>query len=82
LSHLYIKCIILPRQARDKHRESTQKMAVFCRRVVRIPQARSGRQARRRIDPQPLRWAVHDSSAGAGCDLLPFRERHPVRRRC
>ena len=29
LSHLYIKCIILPRQARDKHRESTQKSAVF-----------------------------------------------------
>jgi hypothetical protein len=27
--HLYIKCIILPRQARDKHRESTQKSAVF-----------------------------------------------------
>jgi len=25
VSHLYIKCIILPRQARDKHRESTQK---------------------------------------------------------
>ena len=25
LRHLYIKCIILPRQARDKHRESTQK---------------------------------------------------------
>jgi hypothetical protein len=25
LSHLYIKMIILPRQARDKHRESTQK---------------------------------------------------------
>ena len=23
--HLYVKCIILPRQARDKHRESTQK---------------------------------------------------------
>jgi hypothetical protein len=23
--HLYIQCIILPRQARDKHRESTQK---------------------------------------------------------
>eukprot|EP01046_Picozoa_sp_COSAG06_P026446 COSAG06_NODE_2274_length_7194_cov_81.563073_10_plen_149_part_00 len=29
LSHSYIKCIILPRQARDKHRESTQKSAVF-----------------------------------------------------
>ena len=25
VSHLYIKTIILPRQARDKHRESTQK---------------------------------------------------------
>jgi hypothetical protein len=25
LRHLYIKCIILPRQARDKHRENLQK---------------------------------------------------------
>ena len=25
LRHLYVKCIILPRQARDKHRESTRK---------------------------------------------------------
>jgi hypothetical protein len=24
LSHLYIKCIILPRQARDKHRENSK----------------------------------------------------------
>ena len=29
LRHLYIKCIILPRQARDKHRESTQKRERF-----------------------------------------------------
>jgi hypothetical protein len=29
LSHLYIKTIILPRQARDKHRESTQKKMPF-----------------------------------------------------
>jgi serine/threonine protein phosphatase PrpC len=29
LRHLYIKCIILPRQARDKHRESTQKRVAF-----------------------------------------------------
>jgi len=29
LSHLYIKTIILPRQARDKHRESTQKKIPF-----------------------------------------------------
>jgi len=28
LSHLYIKPIILPRQARDKHRESTQKQTL------------------------------------------------------
>eukprot|EP01046_Picozoa_sp_COSAG06_P064073 COSAG06_NODE_15150_length_1093_cov_3120.263581_1_plen_39_part_01 len=26
LSHLYIKCIILPRQARDKHRENSKKV--------------------------------------------------------
>jgi hypothetical protein len=29
LRHLYIKGIILPRQARDKHRESTQKQMAF-----------------------------------------------------
>jgi len=29
LRHFYIKCIIVPRQARDKHRESTQKSDVF-----------------------------------------------------
>jgi hypothetical protein len=29
LSHLYIKTIILPRQARDKHRENSKKDAVF-----------------------------------------------------
>ena len=31
LSHLYIKCIILPRQARDKHRENSKK-GTFSRR--------------------------------------------------
>jgi hypothetical protein len=29
LSHLYIKTIILPRQAQDKHRENSKKDAVF-----------------------------------------------------
>jgi hypothetical protein len=29
LRHLYLECIILPRQARDKHRESAQKRDVF-----------------------------------------------------
>ena len=32
LRHLYIKMLILPRQARDKHRESTQKQTRFFRR--------------------------------------------------
>jgi hypothetical protein len=31
LGHLYIKCIILPRQARDKHRENSKKSGVFLR---------------------------------------------------
>jgi hypothetical protein len=29
LRHLYIKCIILPRQARDEHRENSKKSGVF-----------------------------------------------------
>jgi hypothetical protein len=29
LSHLYIKCIVLPRQARDKHRENSKKTDVL-----------------------------------------------------
>jgi hypothetical protein len=29
LSHLYLKVMFLPRQARDKHRESTQKKPVL-----------------------------------------------------
>jgi hypothetical protein len=29
LSHLYINAVFLPRQARDKHRESTQKRLPF-----------------------------------------------------
>ena len=37
LRHLYIKMIVLPRQARDKHRESTQKRTRFCRNHSVIP---------------------------------------------
>jgi hypothetical protein len=36
LSHFYIKPIILPRQARDKHRETLQKDAVFSRLAVKV----------------------------------------------
>ena len=35
LRHLYIKMIILPRQARDKHSRETQKRTRFCRILVK-----------------------------------------------
>jgi hypothetical protein len=41
LSHLYIKINILPRQARDKHRENSKKSAVFPGMVRRIERVRS-----------------------------------------
>ena len=44
--HLYIKTIILPRQARDKHRESTQKKMAFRIGGVRsLQEAAAGGQA-------------------------------------
>jgi hypothetical protein len=46
LSHFYIKMIILPRQARDKHRESTQKSAVFFQLVDRPRQRHRGCEKR------------------------------------
>ena len=39
-SHLYIETLILPRQARDKHRENSKKDAVF-RRPTRLRRALS-----------------------------------------
>jgi hypothetical protein len=36
LSHLYIKCIILPRQARDKHRESSKKCRFLAGIIVEV----------------------------------------------
>ena len=38
LSHFYIKTIILPRQARDKHRENSKKDAVFRTNDHTLPQ--------------------------------------------
>ena len=35
LRHLYLKCVILPRQARDKHRENSKKEWRFCRKEPR-----------------------------------------------
>ena len=35
LRHLYIKCIILPRQARDKHRENSKKVPFSLRMCTR-----------------------------------------------
>ena len=48
LRHLYIKVIILPRQARDKHRESTQKRMRFCRSVRSAERLRRWNPAARR----------------------------------
>ena len=33
--HLYLKCIILPRQARDKHRENSKQSGVSLERVAK-----------------------------------------------
>ena len=44
LRHLYIKTIILPRQAQDKHRENSKKDAVFrTRHAVVVKPRRDGR---------------------------------------
>jgi hypothetical protein len=48
LSHLYIKTITLPRRARDKHRESTQKRLLFCAPVLlthELPRVHDGVRA-------------------------------------
>jgi hypothetical protein len=36
LRHLYVKVILLPRQARDKHRESTQKRRARTHPIARV----------------------------------------------
>ena len=43
LSHLYIKGIILPRQARDKHRKNSKKVP-FSRRMLRRLNSRQSRR--------------------------------------
>ena len=73
LCHSYIKCIILPRQARDKHRESTQKRVAF--RIVVVPHAPAGGvgtgfanpggQVRERISMRHV-YAQNDQSAKTG----------------
>ena len=45
LRHLYIKCIFLPRQARDKHGENSKKSGVFRRRCDRCAAAWRGPRA-------------------------------------
>jgi glycine cleavage system aminomethyltransferase T len=43
LRHFILKVIILPRQAQDKRRESTQKETRFCRQRLRRPRRCSGK---------------------------------------
>ena len=80
LSHLYINVIVLPRQARDKHRESTQKQAaVFSgphrpaavgglrsdpKMVVRQQLAQGGR-----LGVRALREFLHSAPASTGDEV-------------
>eukprot|EP01046_Picozoa_sp_COSAG06_P020299 COSAG06_NODE_1481_length_9319_cov_264.596963_9_plen_293_part_00 len=65
---IHIKMIILPRQARDKHRESTQKRTRFCRHVPRNgevePEEEKGREAGAF---QHLTCAAASAAAGCRC---------------
>ena len=61
LRHLYIKINILPRQARDKHRETTQKKVPFS--LSWIP-----RRYHTNLHP---RWLVSDSSRALQEEVLP-----------
>jgi hypothetical protein len=63
LRHFYIKCIIiLPRQARDKHRETTQKRTRFCR---TSPSARCISPSRRFVSPSQVSAALPPSLPAA-----------------
>jgi len=62
LSHLYIKCIILPRQARDKHRENSKKvpfsLSLATARVTPFTQRSSLISMGWRTWPHSTRWQV------------------------
>jgi hypothetical protein len=60
LGHLYIKMMILPRQARDKHRENSKKADPFC---YRRPPALSDAVAR--LQPG-LQRPARETSAASG----------------
>jgi hypothetical protein len=60
LSHLYIKCIFLPRQARDKHRENSKKSGVLCRQQL----AQGGR-----LGVRALREFLHSAPASTGDEV-------------
>jgi hypothetical protein len=66
LRHLYIKCIILPRQARDKHRENSKKSGVFPQSVLCWLEARAGPRGGRgaRGSAAGMRCPVHKSQRG------------------
>ena len=48
LRRFYIKCIILPRQARDKHRENSKKSGVFLGKRMRWMKAQGGTKVMRK----------------------------------
>ena len=57
LRHLYIKTIVLSRQARDKHRKSTPKSRpFFCRCCGASPSCRPGSAGRMHVHGGGIRW--------------------------
>ena len=72
LRHLYIKCIILPRQARDKHRENSKKVPFSLRQRQRgraegrqgAAPAAAPRLGRHRV-PAPLPQVLSQSAQAA-----------------
>jgi hypothetical protein len=70
-----LNMIILPRQARDKHRESTQKEGVSCRPLPAARRLELSAAGWRHAALQPLAWR----RAGSLCQRV--RQRHTARLR-
>jgi hypothetical protein len=58
LSHLYIKTIILPRQARDKHRENSKKDVMHDKKVRHLGCFDDDREAAQAVDTAARRYGT------------------------
>jgi hypothetical protein len=75
LSHLYIKCIILPRQARDKHRENSKKVP-FSRSTahgrITIPSTAAAAAAAAAVAAAAADDGSADLGSASGVDVASF----------